>query len=179
MGIRFECVHCGHALHVKDFLAGKRGICPHCQGRIEIPNGPGAGSLADDMAATVIEIRDETNPPETTASEGTSVAGVTASQSSGNPSAETLVASGNSHRAAPSDDPIAEAPQLSWYVLPPGSITKFGPAQGELMRTWLREGRVPADAFVWREGWGQWRVASSVFPPLARSDPKLAANRYG
>ena len=40
MGIRFECGHCGHTLHVKDYLAGKRGVCPHCQGKIDIPSGP-------------------------------------------------------------------------------------------------------------------------------------------
>jgi hypothetical protein len=36
MGIRFSCPN-GHHLHVKSFLAGKRGICPHCDVRFEIP----------------------------------------------------------------------------------------------------------------------------------------------
>jgi len=36
MGIRFSCPN-GHYLHVKSFLAGKRGICPHCDVRFEIP----------------------------------------------------------------------------------------------------------------------------------------------
>lgn len=150
MGIRFECLHCGHSLHVKDFLAGKRGICPHCQGRIEIPNRPGAESLADDMVATTIEIHDEPHFSEATTASPTSVAAATAAPTLG-------------------DDPIAEDPQLNWYVLPAGSITKFGPAPGELMRTWLNEGRVPADALVWREGWAQWRAAAGVFPRLTAS----------
>ena len=55
MGIKFECVHCGHVLHVKDFLAGKRGICPHCQGRFDIPDSPGGASQADDGAAIAVE----------------------------------------------------------------------------------------------------------------------------
>ena len=36
MGIRFYCPN-GHKLNVKSFLAGKRGICPHCGVRFEIP----------------------------------------------------------------------------------------------------------------------------------------------
>lgn len=37
MGIRFQCHHCGHQLHVKDFQAGKKGRCPVCQGAFRIP----------------------------------------------------------------------------------------------------------------------------------------------
>lgn len=37
MGIRFHCPN-GHKLHVKAFLAGKRGICPECGVSVEIPN---------------------------------------------------------------------------------------------------------------------------------------------
>jgi hypothetical protein len=36
MGIRFYCPN-GHKLNVKSFLAGKRGICPHCGIKFEIP----------------------------------------------------------------------------------------------------------------------------------------------
>src|SRR5947209_6465945 len=36
MGIRFLCPS-GHKLNVKTFLAGKRGICPHCGAKFEIP----------------------------------------------------------------------------------------------------------------------------------------------
>jgi phage FluMu protein Com len=37
MGIHFACHHCNHALHVKDFQAGKRGRCPSCKGSFRIP----------------------------------------------------------------------------------------------------------------------------------------------
>ena len=37
MGIRFLCVNCDKKVHVKDFLAGKRGRCPHCDSKIRIP----------------------------------------------------------------------------------------------------------------------------------------------
>lgn len=36
MGIRFYCPN-GHKLNVKSFLAGKRGICPHCGVKLIIP----------------------------------------------------------------------------------------------------------------------------------------------
>jgi hypothetical protein len=36
MGIRFFCPS-GHRLHVKSFLAGKRGVCPDCGTSVEIP----------------------------------------------------------------------------------------------------------------------------------------------
>jgi len=66
-------------------------------------------------------------------------------------------------------DPIAEAPEMIWYVRPP-SGGQFGPASGDLMRTWLSEGRVSADSLVWREGWRDWQEAGQVFPKL-RGNP--------
>ena len=36
MGIRFYCPN-GHKLNVKAFLAGRRGICPHCGAKVQIP----------------------------------------------------------------------------------------------------------------------------------------------
>lgn len=40
MGIRFFCAN-GHKIHVKEFLAGKRGICPECGVKVDIPDKPG------------------------------------------------------------------------------------------------------------------------------------------
>ena len=48
MGIRFSCEN-GHELHVKSFLAGKRGVCPKCGVKVEIPRQP--GKVADAAAA--------------------------------------------------------------------------------------------------------------------------------
>jgi hypothetical protein len=36
MGIRFYCPN-GHKLNVKEFQAGRKGICPHCGARLQIP----------------------------------------------------------------------------------------------------------------------------------------------
>ena len=62
-------------------------------------------------------------------------------------------------------DPIDEMPDAVWYVRPP-SGGQFGPAAGQIMRTWIAQGRVPGDALVWRAGWPQWQSAGTVFPNL-------------
>ncbi len=45
MGIRFQCPN-GHKLNVKTFLAGKCGICPHCDAKFVIPNSSGSQAEA-------------------------------------------------------------------------------------------------------------------------------------
>ena len=72
-------------------------------------------------------------------------------------------------------DPITEAGNVVWYVRPP-SGGQFGPAGGDIMRTWLAEGRVSADSLVWREGWRDWREAAGVFPILRPEQTSPAAN---
>lgn len=59
MGIRFQCHHCGHPLHVKDFQAGRKGRCPECKGQFRIPLAdaqfsldPKANQIAADSAIT-------------------------------------------------------------------------------------------------------------------------------
>ncbi|MBN2474244.1 MAG: DUF4339 domain-containing protein [Pirellulales bacterium] len=60
---------------------------------------------------------------------------------------------------------MAEAGDAVWYVRP-ASGGQFGPASGEVMRTWLDEGRVGVDSLVWREGWRDWQEAAEVFAQL-------------
>ena len=36
MGIKFRCPN-GHKLHVKSFLAGKKGVCPKCGTKVDVP----------------------------------------------------------------------------------------------------------------------------------------------
>ena len=43
MGIRLQCPN-GHKVHVKLFLAGKRGICPQCGAKFDIPTDPNLSS---------------------------------------------------------------------------------------------------------------------------------------
>ncbi len=54
MGIRFLCPN-GHKLNVKNFLAGKRGICPDCDARFLVPFESGGKAEALDDASTVSE----------------------------------------------------------------------------------------------------------------------------
>ncbi|HBV61746.1 MAG TPA: hypothetical protein DEF45_01870, partial [Rhodopirellula sp.] len=37
MGVRFACHVCQKQLNIKRDLAGRRGVCPHCQSRFRIP----------------------------------------------------------------------------------------------------------------------------------------------
>jgi hypothetical protein len=54
MGIRFLCPS-GHKLNVKNYLAGKRAICPQCGAKVivpDLPEEPAAESPAADELAT-------------------------------------------------------------------------------------------------------------------------------
>jgi GYF domain 2 len=62
-------------------------------------------------------------------------------------------------------DPLAEAPEASWYVRPP-SGGQYGPAKPHTIREWLAQGRITADSLVWREGWPDWKLAGATFPSL-------------
>lgn len=270
MGIRFFCPN-GHKLNVKEFQAGRRGICPFCGARIMIPTqstrpaSKSAGHKGAAHATTQTLEQDDqeaaqasdsspdilpgeppslpgdptggkmlgpstpvgTPPgsssvvaPPTVAGGGTNPAAagspatstpavvpaginvrpVPARQPSPGPDSPTSAKAvpapvvlptpspsprptvttpaapatvappapgpAPSPPAAPEPaDPIAEAPEMIWYVRPP-SGGQFGPAAGDLMRTWLTEGRVSADSLVWREGWRDWQEAGKVFPKL-------------
>ena len=51
MGIRIVCPN-GHKLNIKSFLAGKRGVCPHCGAKFEIPVGASPSPATDAPAAS-------------------------------------------------------------------------------------------------------------------------------
>jgi len=189
MGIKFVCPN-GHKLNVKSFLAGKRGICPHCDAKFRIPMESGG------MAALLTK-GDEDDAEQLSGAQlpgggavatvAVAPAGVVAAQPaqavsgtattwpaaafSGTPTAFSGTGFSGAPTGAPAGglrDPLVESPAAIWYVRP-RSGGQFGPANGEVMRTWLAEGRVGSDSLVWREGWPEWRVAASVFPQLATS----------
>lgn len=54
---------------------------------------------------------------------------------------------------------LSEAPEANWYVAPVAG-GQFGPANVDIMRQWIEEGRVTPDSQVWRDGWEDWRPAS-------------------
>jgi len=237
MGIRFYCPN-GHRLNVKSFLAGKRGICPHCGVGVDIPLDsqipPGSKKFRDQHAVETAKASGEAALPEkpggpllaldeiedeiTTTGDsrilGGSAIRANASGASGamprpapptygdsgidiggaktgpGPAQTSNAAAANDFElpanfdagaatAAPADapqtpdakpDPLAEDPTAVWYVRPP-SGGQFGPAVGEVVRSWLDEGRITADSLVWREGWPEWLPADGVFPQLAKAPP--------
>ena len=230
MGIRFRCPN-GHKLHVKDFLAGKRGICPKCGAKFQIPEesdpelakdlkksedgspeeaAPSTVSKTPRPAATqgrlvessreeltapvidvdasrpkvaevpVINLKSKSPGQKTRPAAAADVQiGVKSDEVELSQSADPAVAdkpTDNSNVSAvisgPSGsspslpgDPINEAPHAVWYVRPP-SGGQFGPASGDIMRSWIAEGRVTIESLVWREGWPEWKSAGGTFPGL-------------
>lgn len=141
MGIRFYCPN-GHRLNVKSFLAGKRGICPHCGAKVEIPVADSAGQDDDTESS---ESQQTVAPIVVSPISQVNVASSAATQ-------KTL-------------DGFDETPDAVWYVRPPGG-GQFGPASGADFRGWITEGRVSSDSLVWRDGWPDWRAAGEVFDGL-------------
>lgn len=145
MGVTFHCPN-GHLVRAKESLAGKLGVCPDCGAKVRIPQ-PGA---SDEIAAEAALPATAVPAPAPAKSEKVS-------------DVETVLHAGPVLSA---DDPIDQAPAAAWYVRPPGG-EQYGPASGDEIRQWLREGRVPASALVWREGWTEWQPAGATFPPSA------------
>jgi len=235
MGIRFYCPN-GHKLNVKEFQAGRKGICPYCGARIQIPTestrqpskkkkkrgakrregmtagapgsgagggppglafGPGAARAArlpDSGPAAADTVESLAAEPPHQGPVDDAPFGFPSMIPSPLPSPEVglpnplpvpagvaplvLPTSVPAEPALPASpavtDPLTEAGDAVWYVRP-ASGGQFGPASGEVMRSWLGQGRVGADSLVWREGWPDWRQAAKVFPQLGagRPDPPL------
>lgn len=157
MGIRFYCPECGRRMNVKTFLAGKRGICPHCDARWEIP-------LESEIPEGAPKVR-----PASAAAGNAAQATATSTARVNKVESKPLTDGGpvpSFEVAAPTvADPIEASPDSVWYVRP-ASGGEFGPARGDVMRRWIDEGRVGADSMVWREGWPEWQLAGPVFPAL-------------
>lgn len=73
MGIKFHCPN-GHRLNVKSFLAGKKGICPHCGIKVDIPlqsqigggNAPAGGQGPVTQAPVSAPVAGGVHPAATT-----------------------------------------------------------------------------------------------------------------
>lgn len=165
MGIRFACHVCAKKLNIKTELAGKRGVCPACSTRFRIP-------LEDTDRSTPLDDPDPSDQLSADQTEETLADREDPSPSLGQSSAaESSAAESSASKtdAGEAGDLLSEDPEVSWYVRPP-SGGQYGPATGDILRTWISEGRVAASALLWREGWPQWRVANEVFPSLKLAD---------
>jgi hypothetical protein len=185
MGIKFHCPN-GHKLNVKSYLAGKRGICPHCGAKFRIPADAPLQATGDEedheaelVAAAAIVPSEPVAMPTLAAvampAARAEMPVIVASAAPVSPVALPKVAvttvpvppiapTQGATTALPLD-PIADSPSAVWYVRPP-SGGQFGPAHGDVMRKWLGEGRVSADSLVWRDGWPDWKPAATIFPSL-------------
>jgi hypothetical protein len=181
MGIRFYCPN-GHKLNVKAFLAGRRGICPHCGAKVQIPAESALAGAAPDPP------RQEDhpgNPPLPSTSplakgEGGDASSEEVAVVELEPAMPGPLAGGAGQAARGPDRPVplphsppdllAEAPDAAWYVRPPAG-GQFGPANGRTMRQWIEEGRISGDSLVWREGWRDWQEASMTLFKVGSSGP--------
>lgn len=185
MGIRFYCPN-GHKLNVKEFQAGKRGICPHCGVKILIPmqsTRPASPAAREPVESGEPDESSDDNVGETEVAEAPAIAAPppipgdeppapvspapVAPEESLNDWEISLETPEEAPPPAPpaGPDAIAQSPDKIWYVRPK-SGGQFGPAAGNVMRDWLADGRVSADSLVWQEGWRDWEEAGKVFPQL-------------
>jgi hypothetical protein len=164
MGIRVVCPH-GHRLHLKAFLAGRRGLCPHCGARFRIPleSSDTPQPLADPPARRrdpVSHVRPvERSQRSTTQSEIPQARAVTAAAGGDSVTADTAPAPQTKANQAAVD--LDDDPAALWYVRPPTG-GEYGPANADILRDWITEGRVSADCLVWRVGWSDWKSASTI-----------------
>jgi hypothetical protein len=174
MGIRLECPN-GHKLHVKSFLAGKRGICPDCGAKFIIPSASqiGAAEMAENgFAKGKIHTTDD-EPAAAISKVSTELASTSA------PAAGVLE---NVASAPPADPvplvveapvpPIAQPAPAVWYLRPEVG-GQFGPATEETLKMWIAEGRVTENSLLWCNGWPEWKAAREIAHLL--SVPLVAA----
>ena len=171
MGIRFFCPQ-GHKLNVKSFLAGKTGVCPHCDARVKIPltsTRPSSKAINRDVEghaealplASPLEDLDQilasAEVVDTAGSDGSSEA-----SSAGQPGPPPERVTADSFSQGPAH-PLQESPDAQWWVCPEPGGKNYGPATAEVMRQWIQEGRVLPEHLVWRQGWEEWQRAGDCF----------------
>ena len=195
MGIRFYCPN-GHKLNVKEFQAGRRGICPFCGAKIQIPtqstrpSSRAAQQRQRSESGGDVE-GDPTSPPASATPpdeividgppgpEVAPVEPVVVSRAVAEAKAPVATSTAEvppqanpepSPPTAPPRQPAGTDPITEApemiWYVRPPSGGQFGPAAGDVMRNWLAEGRVSADSLLWREGWRDWQEAGNVFPQL-------------
>ena len=143
MGVRFLCPN-GHKLHVKSFLSGKRGICPQCDARFIVPASSGiqAEHLSEDVGSKPED--QNLSPVEL-------------------PDQSMII---QTAPPAPANIPL---PDL-WFVCT-AEGQQYGPADSQLMKSWIAEGRVADDCQVWHAGWPDWKRAEEAVTMLGESPP--------
>ncbi len=149
MGIVSHCPN-GHRIKVKDYLAGKIGICPSCSARFRIP-------LANASPARVSGRPAASGPPVAAVSVDAARAG-SAPVDFGNDLPIEITPDESMIPAA-----ISEAATASWCIAVPGGQPS-ATMTGEALLEWLTSGRATGCELVWRSDWSDWRPVADVFP---------------
>jgi hypothetical protein len=153
MGIRFRCPDCGKKIHVKDFLAGKRGICPKCEAGVDIP-------LVSQLPPSRKKSSKKSKPAEPDDLDDDFVE---------SPSREPL---GRLIGASefPTVDPLLEFPGRRWYAASPDG-REVGPLSVGEVRAMIDVGDIRAESSVRRDDWPQKMMAAAVWPYWKGADP--------
>lgn len=174
MGIRFACHVCEKRLNIKQELAGRRGICPACSAKFRIPLEDSDRSLPVDVklnqtATASTAAPSIPNQPASPAIEQRSEEASVAVQDA--PVLENPITPVQSPAPNLDIDVLTADPDATWYVRPPNG-GQYGPASGIVLKQWIGEGRVAANALLWRDGWPHWRDAKEVLPEIAGQLPQ-------
>lgn len=178
MGIRFRCHGCDHTIHVKDYLAGKRGKCPDCGMSLRIPDDGNATSYAvqttgearsssrlTDTAETKSN-RTENSLSQNDRSPRTKPATVQPSPHANSPSQHSAAmhsapsSSGvraepinQSSSNAPVSPPRKSAPSATAfpagnYFVQPPSGGTYGPVEADVLVDWIEQNRLTRDSLI-------------------------------
>lgn len=175
MGIRFACHVCQKPLNIKSELAGKRGVCPQCSARFRIPQNDTAFSIPIDDAKEIVPQEnvddfDFDNDEDAAAESPSGSAAKIDSPPRVNPASTTNSNTNPASPRRPGTPSLLDDPAATWYVRPP-SGGQYGPATGEMLRTWIAEARVIPTSLIWRDGWPQWRSAAEALVEFGGSKP--------
>lgn len=187
MGIKFYCPN-GHKLNVKNYLAGKKGICPYCNEKFLIPEestksqvaaltesqaqAPGSvvtpqtGTVHNQSAPTVNQPAYPGAPipmPVQQAPAGDEEASAVIAKTGAPPTSAQAAESAPAPSPSLPDPFEGVSPEAAWYIRY-SSGDQYGPAKTDEVKRWLDENRIAPDALVWCEGWPEWKKASETFP---------------
>src|SRR5688572_2274886 len=125
MGIRVTCPTCNKQLNVKSFLAGKRGVCPDCHSKFEIPAG-GPHNV-------VLEVEESESAPSVSIADPQPQSEIFA------PPIQTMPLAAAPPMPSFAPAPLIAAPAIpntAWHVcLATGE--RLGPLPGETLRQWI------------------------------------------
>jgi hypothetical protein len=166
MGIVVSCPS-GHRMKVKDYLAGKKGICPTCGARFQIPH-PAAAPAPVAVAAAAPR---ETEPVAAAAPMLATIVSLDPAAAAGLPEL-LLFAAGDTLQIDPDptadlqideDDDGGAGDVLYWYFAIPGGQPSAALREPDML-AWLDSGQPTGREVVWRSDWPGWKPIGEAFP---------------